>query len=284
MPLGNAMSSATTRTSRSGCTTPIRPGWTSPGGGPAAKSKWGLFTKTLPRPSTTMSLQPRSETAPRSAYGVRVPSVSTVSSAPSWLDTSTGRPSGRKSKHSGSERCSTTTSVVPCSSTATICPPVQSLNHSRPSCHRGDSTSPNPEHRTSMPPSWQSPWSRDGRRATSSTCGATDAVRFPTAYDVEGAAPLRQDAAHAVRPQLRGVRGRCDVPPLARQDGDRVRRPPVLPAHDEPPSAPPRRALRRGDHPVRAECGGGQLRLLDPARDERARHLRQGDRQPRGRV
>ena len=73
-------------------------------------------------------------------------------------------------------------------------------------------------------------------------------------------------SARAVRSQLRGVRGRCDVQALARQDGHRVRRPPVLPAHDEPPPAAPRRELRRGDHAVRQERRGRQLRLLDPAR------------------
>ena len=72
--------------------------------------------------------------------------------------------------------------------------------------------------------------------------------------------------AHAVRTQLRGVRGRCDLQALARQDGHRVRRPPVLPAHDEPPPAAPRRALRGGDDAVRQERRRGQLRLLDPAR------------------
>ena len=92
------------------------------------------------------------------------------------------------------------------------------------------------------------------------------------------------ECVHAVRTQLRGVRGRCDLQALARQDGHRVRRPPVLPAHDEPPPAAPRRALRRGDDAVRQERRGGQLRLLDPARHVGPRHLRQGDRQPRDRV
>ena len=59
----------------------------------------------------------------------------------------------------------------------------------------------------------------------------------------------------AVRAQLRGVRGRGDLQALARQDRDRVRRPPVLPAHDEPPPAAPRRALCRGVDPVRPQRG-----------------------------
>src|SRR4051795_4480627 len=150
MPLGNARSWAATRTSRSGVTTPTTPGCTSPAGGPTMKSKSGLLTKAWPRPSTTMSLQPYDESGVRSAYGARVPSSSSVSNACSVLETSTSRPSGRKSKHIGSDWCSTTTSVTPASSTVTMRPPVQSLNHSRPSCHRGDSTRPKPEHRTSM--------------------------------------------------------------------------------------------------------------------------------------
>ena len=56
---------------------------------------------------------------------------------------------------------------------------------------------------------------------------------------------------HAVRPLLRGVRGRRDVQALAGQDGHGVRRPPVLPHHDEPPPAAPRRQLR-GDPRSRA--------------------------------
>ena len=71
---------------------------------------------------------------------------------------------------------------------------------------------------------------------------------------------------HAVRTQLRGVRGRCDVQALAGQDGHGVRRPPVLPAHHEPPPAAPRRPLRRGDDPVRAQRRGRQLRVLAAAR------------------
>ncbi len=88
----------------------------------------------------------------------------------------------------------------------------------------------------------------------------------------------------AVRSVLRGVRGRCGLQALAGQNGHRVRRPPLLPAHDEPPSTAPGRELRRGDHRVRAERGGGQLRLLAAAGDVGARRLGQGDRQPRGGV
>ncbi|CAA9444758.1 MAG: 2-methylfumaryl-CoA hydratase, partial [uncultured Pseudonocardia sp.] len=88
----------------------------------------------------------------------------------------------------------------------------------------------------------------------------------------------------AVRAVLRGVRGRCGLQALARQDGDRVRRPPVLPAHDEPPPAAPRRALRGEHHRLRPERRGGQLRLQPAAGDVGAGRLGQGDRQPRGGV
>jgi hypothetical protein len=70
--------------------------------------------------------------------------------------------------------------------------------------------------------------------------------RAPHASGAGGEPPCRPDLAgvDAVRPQLRGVRGRRDLQALAGQDGDRVRRPPVLPAHDEPPPAAPGRQLR----------------------------------------
>ena len=52
------------------------------------------------------------------------------------------------------------------------------------------------------------------------------------------------------RPRLRalprGVRGRRRLQALAGEDGDRGRRPPLLPDHDEPPPAAPQRRLRRG--------------------------------------
>ena len=69
-------------------------------------------------------------------------------------------------------------------------------------------------------------------------------------------------ASSAVRAVLRGVRGRGRLQALARKDGHRVRRPPLLPAHDEPPPVAPGRALRAGDHGFRAQRGGRQLRLL----------------------
>src|SRR4029077_12169553 len=148
------------------------------------KSKFGLFTKTSPRPSTTMSLQPYDESGVRSAYGVREPSPSRVSSARSALETSTSRPSGRKSKHIGSDSCSTTTSVVPASSTATICPPVQSLNHSRPSCHRGDSTRPKPEVRISTPGSLGREASHGHRRrGRHGICGRMAPMQFGRSYE-----------------------------------------------------------------------------------------------------
>ena len=48
-----------------------------------------------------------------------------------------------------------------------------------------------------------------------------------------------------LRPLPRGVRGRRRVQALAGQDGDRGRRPPVLPDHDEPPPAAHQRRLRQ---------------------------------------
>ena len=95
---------------------------------------------------------------------------------------------------------------------------------------------------------------------------------------------IRWRRAHAVRPVLRGVRGRRGVQALAGQDGHRVRRPPVLPADDEPPPAAPGRALRRADDRLRQERRGGQLHLLAAARHVGAGRQRQGHRQPRGRV
>ena len=48
-----------------------------------------------------------------------------------------------------------------------------------------------------------------------------------------------------VRPLPRGVRGRRGLQALAGEDGDRGRRPPVLPDHHEPPPAAHQRRLRR---------------------------------------
>ena len=47
------------------------------------------------------------------------------------METSTGRPSGRKSKQSGSDSCRTISSDAPASSIAMISPAIQSLNQAR---------------------------------------------------------------------------------------------------------------------------------------------------------
>ena len=86
--------------------------------------------------------------------------------------------------------------------------------------------------------------------------------------------PIPTGASSAVRAVLRGVRGRRRVQALARKDRHRVRRPSVLPAHDEPPPAAPGRALRAGDHRLQAQRRGGQLRLLAAAGHVRARTCR----------
>ena len=72
-------------------------------------------SKHLPRPSITMSFQGvagAGDSADRSAYRVSVPSADRQSNPRAELDVSTRLPaglSGRKSKHIGNERCSSTT-------------------------------------------------------------------------------------------------------------------------------------------------------------------------------
>ena len=85
-----------------------------------------------------------------------------------------------------------------------------------------------------------------------------------------------------VRPLPRGLRRRRRVQALAGQDDHRVRRPPLLHDHDEPPPAAHQRLVRRAER-AGPQRGGRQPRLLARARDERARRERRGDRQPRGR-
>ena len=85
-----------------------------------------------------------------------------------------------------------------------------------------------------------------------------------------------------LRPLPRGVRGRRRLQALARQDGDRGRRPPLLPHHDEPPPAAHQRRLR-GAVPAGPQRRRRAARLLAGARHERLRRLGQGDRQPRHR-
>ncbi len=88
----------------------------------------------------------------------------------------------------------------------------------------------------------------------------------------------------ALRPVLRGLRARRRLPPLAGQDDHRVRRPPLLHDHDEPPSPAHQRVVRRARDGARQERRRRQPRLLARARDERARRERLVHRQPGGRV
>src|SRR5215208_7306051 len=91
----------------------------------------------LERPSTTISLQPWSATALRSACLTIDPSGSLRVS--SWPVTSS-RPSGSHSvAHPRPGGPSPTTSLLPSRSTATISWVPQLENHRRPSCQRGDS-------------------------------------------------------------------------------------------------------------------------------------------------
>ena len=95
---------------------------------------------------------------------------------------------------------------------------------------------------------------RTSAQHTSMTRGVPDHDHGAFRHFSAGIWPVADSARHqharsarrsrwdAVRSQLRGVRGRCDLQALARQDGHRVRRPHVLPADDEPPPAAPRHA------------------------------------------
>ena len=85
-----------------------------------------------------------------------------------------------------------------------------------------------------------------------------------------------------LRPQLRGLRGRRHLPALAGQDDHRVRRPPLLHDHHEPPPAAHQRLVRRAVAPGQ-ERGGRQPRVLARPRHERARRERRRGGQPRGR-
>ena len=71
-----------------------------------------------------------------------------------------------------------------------------------------------------------------------------------------------------LRPLPRGVRGWRRLQALAGQDRDRVRRPPVLPHHDEPPPAAPQRRVR-GRQPA-----GPQRRRRPAGLQPRAGHER----------
>ena len=85
-----------------------------------------------------------------------------------------------------------------------------------------------------------------------------------------------------VRPLPGGVRGRRRLQALAREDRDRVRRPPLLPDHDEPPPAAPQRRVR-GEIPAGPQRRRGPAGLLAGAGHVGQRRERQGDREPRDR-
>ena len=122
---------------------------------------------------------------------------------------------------------------------------------------------------------------RAGR--TASSAPPTRTASRPRGSEWQDSGDTSREDRHAVRPLLRGVRGRRRLQALARQDGHGVRRPPVLPADDEPPPAAPRRPLRRVDR-IRSQRRRRQLHLLIAARHVGARRVGQGDREPRGRV
>ena len=88
----------------------------------------------------------------------------------------------------------------------------------------------------------------------------------------------------AVRPLPGGLRPGRRLPALARQDDHRVRRPPVLHDHDEPPPAAYQRVVRRARDRAGQNVVVGQPRLLARAGHERPRRQRFVHRQPRGRV
>ena len=129
------------------------------------------------------------------------------------------------------------------------------------------------------------PWTISTRESTWHRAPAR--LRAPMSEQHRRHAAVETDQARArglrrppLRPLPRGVRGRRRLQALARQDGDRGRRPPLLPDHDEPPSAAHQRRLR-GAVPAGPQRRRRAARLLAGARHERLRRLGQGDRQPR---
>ena len=86
-----------------------------------------------------MSFQPTFVTVDRSAWVTSEPSGSRRSSTPpSAGETTSSRPSGRKSMHISEETSASSTGSSPWVTDQTR-PAPQSENHSRPSCQRGDS-------------------------------------------------------------------------------------------------------------------------------------------------
>src|SRR3954454_11777021 len=102
----------------------------------------------LPRPSTTISLQPWAHTPRASTCSTNVPSASRRNRV---SPVTRRRPSGSHAVAQPSpDRPGATTSHLPSRSTATTSSAPQWENHRRPSCQRGDSTIPKPSASTFM--------------------------------------------------------------------------------------------------------------------------------------
>src|SRR5215217_1015591 len=86
-----------------------------------------------------MSFQGCSERLLRSVWVTSDPSCSRRSRSRSLAETTSRRPSGRKSMQNGNEGMRTMTSLLPSRSTAMISCAPQSENQRRSSCQRGDS-------------------------------------------------------------------------------------------------------------------------------------------------
>ena len=130
---------------------------------------------------------------------------------------------------------------------------------------------------------------RAGRILTAAARRLSEASRGPmseTDMTTEGIETDQADPRGLRRPPLRalprGVRGRRRLQALAREDGHRGGRPPLLPDHDEPPPAAHQRRLR-GQSQQGRNVVVGPARLLARARHVGRRRVRQGDRQPRHR-
>src|SRR5215211_8207469 len=97
-----------------------------------------------------MSFQGFVDTGPRSACDTSDPSNSRRSTRRSADDTTSSRPSGKKSMHIGNEATSASTVGEPSAATEMTRPAPQSENHSRSSRQRGDSPNTMPSISTSM--------------------------------------------------------------------------------------------------------------------------------------
>src|SRR5215208_1747884 len=97
-----------------------------------------------------MSFQGFVDTGPRSACDTSDPSDSRRSTRRSADDTTSSRPSGKKSMHIGNEATSASTVGEPSAATEMTRPAPQSESHSRSSRQRGDSPNTMPSISTSM--------------------------------------------------------------------------------------------------------------------------------------